>query len=272
METGEPIIMENVNNLHVSDLKFDRSGKWLLLYMEDNDAVSILNIDTQDVFSIDKLYESWENSFNYSQIESEHNFIVSDDNAYIAIGPSIYRMMDGSLFKRLCDPEEAMGLKIYPEARKVIQVNSGNEIVVYSRSGQSRFSRVDIDQIEINDDTIYNFMTTDLDVDGTLSIKALPSERIVGVIKGIEGTPIEWYSSISSDEKYILISFPWNEVRLYYLPTGQLIQAFKFKQDEYGFDRQAGTIGEDGSLYFSSSHGVFKYDFLPIENLLKINI
>jgi len=267
VDSGEQI--NEYNSLYAADLQFDMSGKWLLLYLKEYDGLNILNIDTKENYSIDSLYGQWGNSFNFDGSVYANKYIVSDDNRYIAIGSIIFDMADGSLFKKLHDSEKAMGLKIFPEAKKVIQVNWDKEIIEYTRNGEPMFKikNVDFSNIINNDNTTEKY---DIETDGRGKISIKNKNGIlIGVISDLDGDI--YHLSISPNERYILVNSLAIPSSLYDLSTGTIVQQFPFYPG-YDGDLGFGVIGKDGNIYFKGLNTVFQYQLIPLEQLLNINI
>lgn len=257
------------NDLYASDLQFDQSGKWLLLYLGEYDALNIINIDTKENYYIDSLNNQWHNSFNFDGSSYANKYIVSDDNRYIAIGANIYDMADGSLYKRLNKSEEAMGLKIYADARKVIQVNVDKEIMVYTRSGEPMFKTKNIDFTDvINNDKTSKKYDIETDDYGTIYIKNKGGD-LIGKISDVDGEI--YHLSISPDEKYILVNSLAIPSSLYDLTTGTVVQQFPFRPG-YDGDLGYGVIGEDGNIYFNGLNTVFQYHLIPIDQLIDMDV
>lgn len=103
VETGEPI--NDYDDLYATDLQFDMSGKWLLLYLKNYDGLNILNLDTKENYNIENLYGQWGNSFNFDGSAYANKYIVSDDDRYIAIGSIIFDMPERSIFEKLHEPK-----------------------------------------------------------------------------------------------------------------------------------------------------------------------
>ncbi len=268
VDTGESIDIHN--SLYASDLQFDQSGKWLLLNLEKYDVVNILNLETEQSYSVDiaDLQDKWWNSFCFDSHMYANKYIISDDNRFLAIGGEIYDMADNSLYKKLDSSEKAVGLKIFPNARKVIQVNWDNEIIVYTRNGKPMFDAVNIDFKKLRqDDQTRNKYDINVSYQGDITVKT-KSGHLMGEIKGINGDI--YHLSISSDEKYLLISSLAIPTSLYDISTGDRVQTFPFQtgDGDLGF----GIIGEDGYIYFRGLNTVYKYELLSIEELCKINI
>lgn len=262
VETGEKI--NEYNDLYAADLQFDQSGKWLLLYLEKYDALNVLNLDTKENYSVDTLDGQWVNSFNGYGDDDSKKYIVSDDDRYIAIGSNVYDMKDGTLLKRLREPEQAIGLKIFPGAKKIIQVNMNQEIIVYTRQGKPIFNAVPLDfsKLREQDKTAEKF---DIETDDNGNIKVKKKNgHLLGKVTGINGDIYQL--SISPDEKYMLISSLAIPTSLFYLPTGQLIQSFPFETGDG--DLGIGLFGENGKIYFNSVHSVFEYTLIPLSELL----
>lgn len=272
VDTGEPAFVEKTQHLSASDLQYDQSGRWLLLYQKEYGIVDVVNQDLELRCSIDIPHDDWEYSFIFSEVNDANKYFVSDDNNYIAIGPNIYSMVDGALFKRLCDPETAVGLKILPGAQKVIQVNSTGEIIIYSRGGEPLFELID-DDIDKKSEFYMSseHFQYDVNSEGNLTVKT-NSGRVLGIIKGIEGNVIELELSVSSDEKLIVVSIPGFPINLYSLSTGQVIQSFNFQPIEH-FSK-IGFWGDDSELYFTDywTESTYKYHFIPLEELLEITL
>lgn len=267
VETGEPI--NDYDDLYAADLQFDMSGKWLLLYLKKYDGLNILNLDTKENYFIENLYGQWGNSFNFDGSAYANKYIVSDDDRYIAIGSIIFDMPERSIFKKLHEPKKAMGLKIFPDARKVIQVNWDKEIIEYTRKGEPMFKtkNVDFSDVISNDKTSEKY---DIETDGygTISVKN-KNGNLLGVISGVDGEI--YHLSISPDEKYILVNSLAIPSSLYDLSTGTVVQQYPFRPG-YDGDTGFGVIGEDGDIYFKGLDTVFQYHLIPLDVLLNINI
>lgn len=177
-------------------------------------------------------------------------------------------MPTGELFKRLEYADNAMGLKILPEASKVFQINVDQEIVEYSRSGKPMFDYENINFLELlnNDPTPNKYSTKDTGY-GSFIIENKSGKKI-GEIKGIDGDI--YHLSISPDERYVIICSLAIPTSLYDLSTGTLVQKFPFNTGD-GYDG-FGVFDKDGYLYFAGISTVFKYKLLSVEELLKINI
>ena len=257
------------NGLYASDLQFDQSGKWLLLYLGENDALNIINIDTKENYYIDCLDNQWHNSFNFDGSAYANKYIVSDDNRYIAIGSNIYDMADGSLYKRLNKSREAMGLKIFANARKVIQVNVDKEIMVYTRSGEPMFKTKNIDFTNvINNDKTSKKYDIETNSDGTIYIKNKDGD-LIGTISDVDGEI--YHLSISPNEQYILVNSLAIPSSLYDLSTGIVVQQFPFRPG-YDGDLGYGVIGEDGNIYFKGLNTVFQYHLIPFDQLIDMDM
>ena len=177
-------------------------------------------------------------------------------------------MADNSLFKKLDSADKAVGIKIMPNAKKVIQVNWDNEIIVYTRNGKPMFEVVSVDfQTLINQDQTDKKYDIQISASGDITIKNKNGE-LLGEIKGINGDI--YHLSISQDEKYILISSLAIPTSLYSLSTGNRVQEFPFHtgDGDLGF----GVFGEDGNLYFNSLNAVYKYELMSLEHLCNINL
>ncbi|MBO6081741.1 MAG: toll/interleukin-1 receptor domain-containing protein [Bacteroidales bacterium] len=261
-DTGERV--PGVPDLPAETLQFDQSGRWLLAFHDGGAA--LFNPDTGGIRLIGSLDDGWEDGFNFDGNIYGSKYYVSDDDRYAAVGNTIYSLSDGSPFKRLDDPGTAMGLKIYPGAGKVVQVNVERELVVYTRSGASLFETVDDDFSDLyaSDKTEqkYDIQTTS---DGTVVVK----DRRGGLLGRIErvGGGIYW-QSISPDGKYILISSPAIPTSLYALTTGTLVQEFPFFAGDG--DLGIGVIGEDGFCYFHGLEAIVRYPIIPLDELLAI--
>ena len=267
VETGEQI--NEYNNLYAADLQFDMSGKWLLLYLKKYDGLNILNLDTKENYLIENLYGQWGDSFNFGGSIYANKYIVSDDDRYIAIGSIVFDMADGSIFKKLHEPEKAMGLKIFPDARRVIQVNLNNEIIEYTRKGEPMFKtkNIDFSNIISNDKTDEKYII-ETDGYGTISIKH-KNGNLLGVISDIDGDI--YHLSIDPEERYILVNSLAIPSSLYNLSTGTMVQQFPFRPG-YDGDLGYGVIGEDGNIYFKGLNTVFQYNLRPLDQLLDANI
>lgn len=267
VETGEKI--DDYDGLYAADLQFDISGKWLLLYLKNYDGLNILNLDTKENYHIENLYGQWGNSFNFDGSVYANKYIVSDDNRYIAVGSIIFDMANGSIFKKLSEPEKAMGLKIFPDAKKVIQVNWDKKIIVYTRKGEPMFKIKDVDFSNIisNDKTSekYNIET---DGYGTISVKN-KNGNLLGIISDVDGDI--YHLSISPDEKYILVNSLAIPSSLYSLSTGTVVQQYPFHPG-YDGDLGYGVIGEDGIIYFKGLNTVFQYHLISLDQLIDINL
>lgn len=259
--------IEEYANLYATNLQFDESGKWLLLYLENCDALNILNIETKENYYIENVHNQWGNSFNFDGNLYGNKYIVSDDGRYIAVGANIYDMADGSLFKTLENSEGAMGLKIFPDAKKVLQVNVNREILVYSRNGEAMFKTINTDFSNIidNDKTNDKYNIT---VDhGTITVTTL-NGALLGVIHEVDGDV--YHLSISPDEEYLLVSSLAIPSSIYRLSTGTVVQQFPFYpgDGDIGF----GCMMEDGHLYFNGLNTTYMYQFFPMDELLNIKI
>ena len=267
VETGERI--NDYNGLYAADLQFDMSGKWLLLYLENYDGLNILNLDTKENYHIEALYGQWGNSFNFSGNKFANKYIVSDDKRYIAIGSIIFDMSDGSIFKKLVESEKAMGLKIFSDAKKVIQVNWDKEIVEYTRKGEPMFTikNFDFSSIISDDKTIskYDVETNDY---GKIVVKNKEG-KLLGIISGVDGEI--YHLSISPDERYILVNSLAIPSSLYNLSTGTIVQQFPFRPG-YDGDLGFGVIGEDGCIYFKGLNTVYQYRLISLDQLLDMNL
>lgn len=266
IDTGEKI-HEN-ENLYAASLQFDESGKWLLLYLEKYDALNILNLTTHESYSIDELQGQWEQSMNYTGQNYANKYFVSDDDRYIAIGGSIYNIVDGTMFKKLIDSDKVMGIKILPDAKKVIQINDNREILVYTRKGCPMFKPLNIKFSKILDkdktESKYSILIKD---NGQIEILS-KNGRKIGSLSGINGDI--YHLSISQDEKYILVSSLAIPSSIFDLTTGQKVQEFPFQpgDGDLGF----GVIGNDGHLYFNDINTVLKYKFAPLKDLLNLDV
>lgn len=256
-----------VSNLYAADLKYDESGKWLLLYLENYQAVNVYNPDTKESYQIDlKNNNYWGNSFNFTGNYYGNKYIMSDDNRYLAIGPRLYDLPTGKLISVLKDENQAMGLKIFPGASKVIQINENQEILVYTRSGKPMFdiAHTDFQNMLLSDNT-KSLYKVELNGFGNISIKD-KSGKPMGIIKDIDGDI--YHVSISPDKKYALISSQAIPTSLYDISTGTLIQKFPFTtgDGDIGF----GVFGSDGFIYFNSLQAVLRYKLLSLEEMLKL--
>lgn len=268
IDTGQSI--ETYNDLYAVDSQFDQSGKWLLLNLEKYEIVNVLDLETDQMYSIEipQLQKKWYSSFCFSGHAFANKYIISDDNRFLAIGGEIYDMADNSLFKKIDSADKAVGIKIMPNAKKVIQVNWDNEIIVYTRNGKPMFEVVSVDfQTLINQDQTDKKYDILISAGGDITIKNKNGE-LLGEIKGINGDI--YHLSISQDEKYILISSLAIPTSLYSLSTGNRVQEFPFHtgDGDLGF----GVFGEDGNLYFNSLNAVYKYELMSLEHLCNINL
>ena len=261
VDTGER--MDGVPELPAETVQFDESGRWLLVFKDG--GVTLLNPDTNEIHTIGDLDDHWRDCFNFSGNIYGCKYFVSDDDCYAAIGNTIYSMADGSVLKRLDDSGTPMGLRIYPGARKVVQVNLNREIVVYSREGTSLAETVDEDFGEFyGEDTTEERYGIETTRDGAVTVKD-GRGRLVGRVESVGGG-IYW-QSVSPDGKYILISSPAIPTSLYDLATGTLVQEFPFQPGDG--DVGIGVIGEDGYCYFRGLEGTVRYRIIPLDELLE---
>lgn len=260
--------LSGVEGFYNNALQFDESGKWLLMYLEDYNEVRIYNPDTKEFYYIPRISDNWYSSYNFDGNIYGNKYIVSDDNRYIAIGPEIYDLHTGNLFKKLEYGKNAMGLKIFPDASKVIQINYNQEIIEYSRSGKSMFDYENIDFGELieRDKTFDKYLIKETG-SGSFTISEKKG-KFLGEIKGIDGEI--YHISISPNQKYVLINSLAVPTSLYDIHTGTLVQKFPFEIGDgyYGF----GLFDENGDIYFCGDNIVLKYKFPSVEKLLNTNI
>lgn len=258
----------DVEDFYASDLQFDESGKWLLMYLENYNCVHVYNPDTKESYFIEDIAEPWYSSYNFDGNSYGNKYIVSDDDRFVAIGTVIYDLYTREPFKKLEHATDAMGLRIFPGASKVIQINLEQEIIEYSRSGKPMFDSENVDFIELlnRDKTPDNYLKNDIGY-GSVTIKE-KTGKTLGEIKGIDGDI--YHISVSPDKKYVLINSQAIPTSLYDLSTGTLVQKFPFNTGD-GYDG-FGVFGENGYIYFCGTNTVFKYKLPSVENLLNTEV
>lgn len=256
---------------YANELQFDQSGKWLLLYLGKYDKIRIVNLSSGEDYLIPSdSYAShktdWSDSYNFDGSYYANKYYVSDDGAYIAVGKYIYQLSSGKIIKQLESPDLAQGIMIYNEAKKVIQINHDRSIYVYVRSGSDLFKMSNIDFLQLLENDTSNTKFEIKNNNGGLQF--YKNGELYGEIKGLY-TDI-YHISISNDGVYALISQLNRPTTLYCIKTGLPIEEYPFESND-GHDG-FGVIDKDSILNFSIINGVMQFKFIPLNELLSVQI
>lgn len=266
VDTGQSI--GSHDGEYAADLQFDESGRWLLIYLEKYNTVRILNLETGEDYQLENpdLQESWGNSFNYTGEMYANKYYVSDDGRYLAIGRKVLDMTNGSEVLAFEKDSEPMGIKIFPGATKILQLDLDQKILEYTRKGAPLLQKtnMDFDRLYSEDDSDKRFI---IEIGDDFKIRFKDKNGTVkGSITDISGDI--FHVSISPDGRYAVVNSVAIPTTLYEISTGLPVQTFPFRTADgsVGF----GLFGKDGKLYFNGGSTVYSYNLTPLEQLLKI--
>lgn len=263
IDTGNIIPWNGNCNAH--KLQFDQSGNWLLLYLKETENVRILNLETKEdyLLDVDIPEEEWGSSFNSCGDIYSNKYIVSEDGKYVAIAGKIYDMPKGNLFFELKNPDLAQGIMITNDAKQIVQVNVDKSIYTYTRKGKNLFETCQIDYEKYRDE--YQ-MPKGITGNGDSDIIFYDNNKFIGKINNLF-TDI-YMICVTDDKKYALISALNKPTTLYCIKTGLPIEEYPHNSE--GWD--SSFIGPDGCFYFPTLSTVYKYRFIPLKELLEIDI
>lgn len=265
VDTGQSI--GSHDGEYAADLQFDESGRWLLIYLEKYNTVRILNLETGEDYQLENpdLQESWGNSFNYTGEMYANKYYVSDDGRYLAIGHKVLDMTNGNEILAFEKDSEPMGIKIFPGATKILQLDLDQKILEYTRKGAPLLQKtnMDFDRLYSEDDSDKRFI---IEIGDDFKIRFKDKNGTEkGSITDISGDI--FHVSISPDGRYAVVNSVAIPTTLYEISTGLPVQTFPFRTADgsVGF----GLFGKDGKLYFNGGSTVYSYNLTPLEQLLK---
>lgn len=265
IDTGNEIYF--TDGCYAEELQYDQSGDWLLLYLKDYNCVRILNIITHEDYLMDIVLpeQEWGGSFNFTGQVYGNKYIVSEDGNYVAIAGKIYDMPKRRLFLELADLELAQSVWISNDAQKIIQVNYDRTIYTYTRKGHCLFQKCNLDFDRLLDS--YQ-LPKGIDVKTEDDIVIYDNGQEIGRIEN-PFTDV-YLVCVSKDKKHALVSAMNKPTTLYNIKTGLAIEEYPFTSGDgdIGF----GVIGNSDTFYYRGLDTVFKYQFMPLNELLKAQI
>ena len=266
VDSGEPLETEALGNAYATNLQFDESGRWLLLDLTQSKVVRAINLSTGEDYIIgnDRTEVSLGNSLNHFGDMYSDKYYVSDDNAYICIDNRIYEMSSGILVKQLEGTDIADAVKIYPDARKVVQVNYDQTAYEYTRNGSDLFKNTTLD-FEVLLDTDNSSERLGIKTDGN-DYLFYNKNKLIGKIS-LPYSEV-YHISVTRDNQYAVVSANDLNTTLYRISTGLPLEQYPFTSGDghTGF----GIAGKDNIIYFCGLNTVYQYQMPTLEYLLSI--